>query len=116
MGRYTNVQSYADDSPSMRSISYEQAIGSNAASAAPSSRSDDNDERRNNDAADEPSCAETVTKINYHPTKSDDADQQTSGIDNVKNDRDDCRAGIDPSSCDTPCLFVGGLHPRVGEV
>ena len=102
----------------MRTISYEQAIGSNAASA-PSSRSDGNDnnnERRNNDAADEPSGAETATKISQHPTKSDDADQQASGIYNLKNDRDDCRAGVDPSSCDTPCLFVGGLHSRVGEV
>ncbi|KAL3823246.1 hypothetical protein ACHAXA_011091 [Cyclostephanos tholiformis] len=134
MGRYTNVQSYADNSPSMRTMSHERATGTTA--TFPSSSSPD-------------SCEEGIRRpILPPPPTRDDHDQRIAGgvaasggvarEDDVISkssstapggrgdgpridDDDEPRKNVirrDPTapSCDTCTLFVGGLHPRIGDL
>lgn len=117
MGRYTNVQSYADNSPTMRTISYEQATG-RASVAANTTNTDTRNEVEQPptraDAAissqqksDDAAAAANSTHQKKQPTKSD-------GIDTDKSPQQQNASAA--AVCDTNSLFVGGLHPRIGDL
>jgi RNA recognition motif-containing protein len=90
MGRYTNVQAYADNSPSIRTMFYEQATGIAATSSA------------------SPSHNASGGKL---PCLTEEA--RAAGETRDNNIGPASRAAM---SCDTSTLFVGGLHPRIGDL
>lgn len=105
MGRYSNVQAYSDDSPTMRSISYAQATGTSSSSA--------------------PTPGDTKNDGVKHPASSAREDNQGEGSSNNESgmgtkSNDDEEYTQQPQerniSCDTSSLFVGGLHPRISDL
>ena len=121
MGRYTNVQAYADNSPSMRTMSYEQATGMTATSPAstspvaserqsPPPRGDGDGRAKESTAVGE-TREETVAKSSQ--LKSDDDASEVESLMNQTQPR--CPVSS-AASCDTSILFVGGLHPRIGDL
>lgn len=139
MGRYTNVQSYSDDSPSMRIVSYEQATGGAAATTS------DPPSRDTNELQQEPPRQLTTLETHRHGEQPPPQSQSsTSGgareeenmageecndvakSSQLKSDEAEepqqqqqgqrSSSAISPPSCDTNSLFVGGLHPRIADV
>ncbi|KAL9190935.1 hypothetical protein ACHAXT_000641 [Thalassiosira profunda] len=115
MGRYSNVQAYSDDSRSMRTISYAQATTgraeSNAATEPGSSRDQEasrcmhgTDGGEGGDAAAAPSP----------PTKGNDDAANGTAVAEPEQPQNGSAASI--PTCDTTSLFVGGLHPRIGDL
>lgn len=101
MGRYTNVQSYADNSPTMRTISYEQATG-RASVAANTTNTD-----IRNEVEQPPARADAA--ISPQQKSDDDAAAAKSAQQQQQN-------ASAAALCDTNSLFVGGLHPRISDL
>ena len=101
MGRYTNVQSYADNSPTMRTISYEQATGRSSVAA----NTTNTDIR--NEVEQPPARADAA--ISPQQKSDDDAAAAKSAQQQQQN-------ASAAALCDTNSLFVGGLHPRISDL
>lgn len=122
MGRYSTVQSYADNSSDMRTIPYDQAVGSReindtADKSAIKPNSNDNDTKQQQTSSQPKSNDEQQTKslsIESANLKSDttESTQQNQQRQQHTNSRNSKAA----SECNTNCLFVGGLHSRIQEV
>eukprot|EP00571_Detonula_confervacea_P016222 CAMPEP_0172297414 /NCGR_PEP_ID=MMETSP1058-20130122/449_1 /TAXON_ID=83371 /ORGANISM="Detonula confervacea, Strain CCMP 353" /LENGTH=235 /DNA_ID=CAMNT_0013006565 /DNA_START=131 /DNA_END=838 /DNA_ORIENTATION=+ len=106
----------------MRSISYEQATGRTANRAADDTTSDSPSRDKSDvqqpstslcdgDAREEENIAgEKRSDIAKPPQlKSEEAEES-------QQQQAQRRSAISPSSCDTTSLFVGGLHPRIGDL
>ena len=111
MGRYSNVQSYSDDNPSMRKISYEQATGNRESQLC--------DANKNNEGGGDGGNARDEVHINNaasddNVAKAPDTEDEDSKPPPPRNDG--TRSAISPSACNTNCLFVGGLHPRIQDL
>ena len=99
MGRYSSVQSYADNNPTMRTISHEQATGTSASQS---------------------SCTATNTSPNDTADRSEVENPPSSQL---SDEAGSAAAGEQQQQvkqsavlCETNCLFVGGLHPRIADV
>lgn len=117
MGRYTNVQSYADNSPSMRTISYEQATGMTVTS--PASPSPDASEGQRPPPPPPPRCASAVggtSDDNIAKSSQLKNDDDADGDESLRNQAQPLDAVSPAVSCDTSTLFVGGLNPRIGDL
>lgn len=121
MGRYSTVQSYADNSSDMRTIPYDQAVGSReindtADKSAIKPNSNDNDTKQQATSSQPKSNDVQQIKsssIESAILKSDTAESlQQKQIQQQTNSRNSKAA----SECNTNCLFVGGLHSRIQEV
>lgn len=100
MGRYSSVQSYADNNPTMRTISHEQATGTSASQSSG-----------------------TVTNTSHNATA--DRSEVENPPSQLSDEAGSAAAGeqqqqqqIKQSAvvCETNCVFVGGLHPRIADV
>ena len=119
MGRYSTVQSYADNSSDMRTIPYDQAVGSReindtADKSAIKPNSNDNDTKQQQTSSQPKSNDEQQTKslsIESANLKSD-----TTESTQQKQQQTNSRNSKAASDCNTNCLFVGGLHSRIQEV
>ena len=121
MGRYSTVQSYADNSSDMRTIPYDQAVGSReindtADKSAIKPNSNDNDTKQQQTSSQPKSNDEQQTKslsIESANLKSDTAESLQQKQNQQQTNSRNSKAA---SECNTNCLFVGGLHSRIQEV
>ena len=115
MGRYSTVQSYADNSADMRTIPYDQAVGSreindtaDKLATKPNSNDDNDTKQKSND--------KSTTK----PNSIDSSNLKNDTAESLQQKRNqqqiNSRNSKAASECNTNCLFVGGLHSRVQEV
>jgi RNA recognition motif-containing protein len=117
MGRYTNVQSYADNSPSMRTISYEQATGLVATSPASPSLGASEGQRPTPSPprGDGDGRAEEASAVGAKSSQLK-SDGDAAGEESLRNQAHPRGTVSSAVSCDTSTLFVGGLHPRIGDL
>ena len=102
MGRYSSVQSYADNNPTMRTISHEQATGTSASqSSCTATNTSPNDTADRSEVENPPSSQ-----------LSDEAGSAAAGEQQQQQQQVKQSAVL----CETNCLFVGGLHPRIADV
>lgn len=102
MGRYSSVQSYADNNPTMRTISHEQATGT---SASQSSGTVTN--TSHNATADRSEVENPPSQL------SDEAGSAAAGEQQQQQQQQVKQSAV---VCETNCVFVGGLHPRIADV
>lgn len=105
MGRYSNVQSYSGDSPNMRTVTWEAATG-RAAPAAGAAAEATNTRPGGSSTSDEGNGEAGANEAKLGSADAGEPRQQQT----------QARSAISPSSCDTTNLFVGGLHPRIGDL
>ena len=120
MGRYSTVQSYADNSADMRTIPYDQAVGSREINdttdkSATKPNSDDNDIKQLQ-ASSQPKSDEQQTKSLSIDSANLKSDTSESTQQNQQRQQTNSRNSKAASDCNTNCLFVGGLHSRIQEV
>ena len=121
MGRYSTVQSYADNSSDMRTIPYDQAVGSReindtADKSATKLNSNDNDTKQQATSSQPKSNDEQQAKslsIDSANLKSDTAESLQQKQNQQQTNSRNSKAA---SECNTNCLFVGGLHSRIQDV
>ena len=103
MGRYSSVQSYADNNPTMRTISHEQATGTSASqSSCTATNTSPNDTADRSEVENPPSSQ-----------LSDEAGSAAAGEQQQQQQQQVKQSAV---LCETNCLFVGGLHPRIADV
>ena len=106
MGRYSSVQSYADNNPTMRTISHEQATGTSASQSSGTATN-----TSPNDTADR-------SEVENPPSSqlSDEAGSAAAGEQQQQQQQQQQQIKQSAVVCETNCLFVGGLHPRIADV
>lgn len=102
MGRYSSVQSYADNNPTMRTISHEQATGTSASQSSCTATN-----TSPNDTADRSEVENPPSQL------SDEAGSAAAGEQQQQQQQQVKQSAV---VCETNCLFVGGLHPRIADV
>ena len=118
MGRYSNVQSYADNSANMRTIPYDQAVGSReindtADKSTTKPNSNDSDTKQQQTSSQPKSNVEQQTTNESANLKSDTSESTQQKQHQQQTNSRNSKAA---SECNSNCLFVGGLHSRIQEV